>query len=80
MAVETPQLASLSYRLPHVGPGEQVAQDTIDRLTHALAPRELDARFLDALERGEVQGDLLMVDGQGNEVRNALPRPTIFDL
>lgn len=55
-------------------------QAMIDRMTQELASRELDTRFLDALERGEIDGDMVVVDAQGREIKNALPRTTVFEL
>lgn len=55
-------------------------QQTVDRLTHELAAHELEARFRDALARGEISGDFVMLDENGNEIKDALPRKTIFDL
>jgi len=55
-------------------------QAMIARLTHELASRELETRFLDALERGEIDGDMVVVDAQGREIKDALPRSNIFEL
>lgn len=59
--------------------GEEI-ETAIDRLTHELAAHELDHRFRSALERGEIDGDILIVDEHGHEVKTAFPPVTIFDL
>ncbi len=59
--------------------GEEIAT-AIDRLTHELASRELDHRFQIALETSEIDGDILIVDEHGQEVKAASPPVTIFDV
>ncbi len=79
MSVNTLQSDSLFYVAQPIEQDEDT-QTTVNRLTHELAARQLDTRFMDALERGEIEGDILVVDEQGNEVKNALPAITIFDI
>lgn len=45
-----------------------------------LAGCELDRRFLSALENDEIEGDILTIDEHGQEVKNAAPHVTIFDV
>lgn len=79
MSVNTLQSNSLLYVASPTEQDEDT-QAVVSRLTHELAARQLDTRFLDALERGEIEGDILVVDEQGNEIKNALPAITIFDI
>lgn len=79
MSNKASEIDSLSHLTAPIEQGKDT-QAMIDRLTHELASRELDTRFLDALERGEINGDIVVVDAQGYEIKNGLPRATIFDL
>lgn len=54
-------------------------QRTTDRLTNELAGQELEARFRDALALGEISGDCVKLDENGNEIKDAFPTKTIFD-
>ena len=68
MANNVSEFGTLS---PLTAPFEQ-GTDTkamVDCLTHELASRELDTRFMDALERGKIDGDTVVVDAQGNDVK-----------
>ncbi|MBV9849090.1 MAG: hypothetical protein JO250_05310 [Armatimonadetes bacterium] len=51
-----------------------------ERRKDAPTAQELDTRFRDALTTGEIAGDVVMVDEQGNEVKRPQPHKTIFDL
>lgn len=51
-----------------------------DQLAREQAGREIDARFREALQRGETSGDVVVLDDQGNEIVGALSSKTIFDL
>ena len=63
-------------------PGQEALplQQTTDRLTRELAGQELEARFRDALARGEISGDCVKLGEDGNEIKDAFPTKTIFDL
>ncbi len=58
---------------------EQATRATVERLTRELAAAELDTRFREALAKGELTGDIVAVDEQGQEVKNR-KRSNIFDL
>lgn len=74
-----PVLSEMSDAVLTADRGEEM-QTAIDRLTHELAARELDRRFRNALERGETDGDILIVDEHGQEVKAASAPVTIFDV
>lgn len=41
---------------------------------------DLDERFREAIQRGDMNGDVVFLDEQGSEIKNALSNKTIFDL
>ena len=66
--------------VPRIAPAAEAPPAEGDQLAHELAGREIDARFREALQRGETSGDIVVLDDQGNEIVGALSSKTIFDL
>jgi len=60
-------------------PEDEATYAETDQFTREQAGREIDARFREALRRGDTRGDVVFLDEQGNEIKNALSSKTIFD-
>lgn len=41
---------------------------------------DLDERFREAIQRGDINGDVVFLDERGNEIKDSLSNKTIFDL
>lgn len=50
-----------------------------EQANRECAGREIDARFREALRRGETSGDFVILDEEGDEIIDALPSKSIFD-
>ncbi len=59
---------------------ERQEQEHVENLTRELATAEIDTCFRDALQKGETMGDVVMVDDQGNPVRDMPKRKNILGL
>ena len=55
---------------------EQATQAAVEKLTRELAAAAFDTRFREALASGEITGDIIAVDRQGQEVKRK--RSNIF--
>lgn len=52
-------------------------QETVKLTAEALGISEADADFIVAIELGEIDGDVVLVDGEGKEVKNDRRRDAV---
>lgn len=59
---------------------EAQARASMEKLRAEMAGRELETRFMEGIESGEIDGDVIEIDQEGREVRVKGRIETIFDV